>query len=116
MSQINRRDFLMKSLGAVTVVGLAATGSSFLTSCGGGDNASSGGGAADCSDISNLTADEKKVRDNFKYVDKTADAAKHCANCQFHIPPASANDCGGCQLFKGPVKDEGYCISWAPKA
>ncbi|MFY8161895.1 MAG: high-potential iron-sulfur protein [Candidatus Kapaibacteriota bacterium] len=107
---MNRRNFLVKSLGAATFVGLAVVGGSVLTSCGGSDKA-----AADCNDLSALTAEEKALRTNFKYVTASTEAGKQCLNCQFYKAPATEAECGGCQLFKGPIVKEGYCISWAMK-
>lgn len=111
MSNINRRDFLLKSLGAAAFIGLTAVGSGVITSCGGGEKPA----GADCNDLSGLSADDKKLRENFKYVTNSTEAGKNCLNCQFYKAPASEAECGGCQLFKGPVMKDGYCMSWALK-
>ncbi len=104
----NRRSFLKSSMGAVALVGISVFGGSIISSCGGEK-------APDCNDLSALTADEKKLRENYKYVINSKEAGKQCSNCQLYNAPATEKDCGGCQLFKGPVAKEGYCISWALK-
>lgn len=106
----NRRSFLKSSLGAAALVGITVIGGGIISSCG-GDKAP----AQDCNDLSALTADEKALRGNYKYVTNSTEAGKQCLNCQFYNAPATEKDCGGCQLFKGPVVKEGYCISWALK-
>lgn len=107
---MNRRNFLVNSIGAGALIGLATIGGSLITSCGGSEKP-----AANCNDLSALSAEDKALRNNFKYVTTSTEAGKQCLNCQFYKAPASEADCGGCQLFKGPVVKEGYCISWAMK-
>lgn len=41
---------------------------------------------------------------------------KICANCQLYVPAESPDQCGGCQLIKGPIHPNGYCTSWVQKA
>jgi hypothetical protein len=51
-----------------------------------------------------------------KYVEKTANAAQKCNNCQLY--QAKATDAwGGCPLFAGKkVAGEGWCSAWVKKA
>lgn len=121
-TQQSRKEFL-KRTAVAGVIGIGAA--SVLGYCGrrpeeeATDEAASSAGAA-CDDISSLSPAEKQQRDtmvtNLKYVPKTADAAKNCSNCQLFKAAAAGAACGGCQLFPGPVADQGYCVSWAPKA
>jgi len=111
--EVTRRDFILRftALGALGV-GVAA--------CGGGETtpaaapqASAQAGA--CSDLSMQTDAEKAMRTQLQYVAETADPAKNCANCALYILPEGNAPCGGCQLIKGPIAPNGYCVSWAPK-
>lgn len=67
-----------------------------------------------CTDTSGLSADEIAARTTLAYADKSADAAKNCANCmQYNAGPP--DKCGGCKVLKGPVAPTGYCKVWAAK-
>jgi hypothetical protein len=55
------------------------------------------------------------MRTQLQYADVTAIPEKNCENCALFIAPAAGANCGGCQLLKGPIAGNGYCISWAPK-
>ena len=67
-----------------------------------------------CTDTSGLSADEVSARNTLAYVDKSAEAAKNCANCmQFNAGPA--DKCGGCKVLKGPIAPTGYCKVWVAK-
>ncbi|HKL88921.1 MAG TPA: high-potential iron-sulfur protein [Salinibacter sp.] len=122
--RVTRRRFL-QSIGVAGVVGASG---SLLAACGGGDDSGggdSGGSAesssktasADCTDISMLSDAQKKQRSqmvkSLQYVEETPEADKNCANCQLYQKGAYEG-CGGCQLFPGPVTENGYCNSWAP--
>jgi len=111
MSNLTKREFLKRA----GFFGLAVVGAgALMNSCGGGEKAADGG--SKCNDLSGLTEDEKKLRANYEYITVTKDAAKNCQNCQFYTAPANAGDCGGCQLFKGPVEANGWCKTWVQKA
>lgn len=127
---VSRRDFLQR----LSVIGLAGVGgSTLLSACGGGDGnggengaqTQSGNGAtaqADCTDLSGLTAQQKKQRSqmvkSLKYIEETENPDQTCSNCALYTPPEKAQTapegCGGCQLFPGPVTENGWCSSWAP--
>jgi hypothetical protein len=59
-----------------------------------------------------LAAKNDALRTSLKYVDKTADATKTCANCMHFKAP------NGCALIANDteIHPDGYCISWAKKA
>jgi hypothetical protein len=100
-------------------------GGSILAGCGGGggDEADSGQqsasattSAADpCSDTTGLTETDLQMRTNLKYVKVSTEEGKNCANCKFYLADQFGEQCGGCQLFKGPVHPEGNCSSWFAK-
>jgi len=127
--RVTRRRFL-QSIGVAGVVG---AGSTLLSACGGGssDSSSSSGGSssesssdggtttasADCSDLSSLSDAQKTQRESMvkslQYVEESPEAEKNCGNCQLYIKGDYGEGCGGCQLFPGPVSENGYCNSWA---
>ncbi|MFT4604084.1 MAG: hypothetical protein ACI9W4_000804 [Rhodothermales bacterium] len=65
-------------------------------------------------DTAGLTEQEVAMRNSLAYVDVTPDAAKNCLNCSLYLAAAAGASCGGCNLLKGPIAPNGYCISWAP--
>jgi hypothetical protein len=67
-----------------------------------------------CDDLSGVSADEIEKRKKLAYVTKTPIPDSHCSNCTLYLPPAKDKPCGGCLLFKGPVRPDGYCAYWAP--
>lgn len=67
-----------------------------------------------CDDLSGVSAEELEKRKKLAYVNKTPIPDNHCSNCTLYIPAAKDKPCGGCMLFKGPVRQEGYCAYWAP--
>lgn len=126
-NRVTRRRFL-QSLGLVGAIGAGGT---LITACGGGSDDSGGdssagseGGAstasADCSDLSSLSDAQKQQRKqmvkSLNYVEESPNAEKNCANCQLYQQEKYGSGCGGCQLFPGPVAENGYCDSWAPKS
>jgi hypothetical protein len=69
--------------------------------------------AADpCSDLTGLAPADIQMRETLKYVAKSTEPGKNCANCKFWQVPAAGAVCGGCQLIKGPINPEGHCTSW----
>jgi len=96
-------------------------GGSLLTGCGGGgDKGDSGQKAAStttsaadpCGDTTGLSETDIQMRTNLKYVEVSVDEGKNCANCKFYLADQHGEQCGGCQLFKGPVHPKGNCSSW----
>ncbi len=69
-----------------------------------------------CTDVSGLTSAEKTARTGLKYVEKSTIADKTCDNCQLYVAAKGPNACGTCQIMKGPIHPQGYCISWVKKA
>lgn len=114
----SRRDFL-KRLSAAGVVGIGA--STVLAACGGGESggqtdapAAAEEESAGCMDTTGLTEQEIGMRNSLQYVDETPDPEKLCSNCSLYLPAEAGASCGGCNLLKGPIHPDGYCISWAP--
>lgn len=67
-----------------------------------------------CDNMDGVSAEEQAKRKKLAYVNKTPIPDNHCSNCTLFIPPGKDKSCGGCLLFKGPVRSEGYCAYWAP--
>lgn len=67
-----------------------------------------------CDDLSGISEEEIAKRKKLAYVNKTPIPDSHCSNCALYLPPGKDKPCGGCMLFKGPVRAEGYCAYWAP--
>ena len=113
---ISRKEFLQycAAMGAA-VVG----GGSLISACGGGGDEGGSSGqagstaAADpCGDLTGLTDTDLQLRKNLKYVVVSTEEGKNCANCKFYLADQFGEQCGGCQLFKGPVHPKGNCSSW----
>lgn len=93
-------------------MGIAVAGAStILSACGGGSETT----PDPCKDVSGLTEQDKALRSNFNYVEKTENPAQRCDNCQLYKLPENGSTCGGCMLFNGPVTAEGWCSSWVLK-
>ncbi|NNE71896.1 MAG: hypothetical protein HKN29_16245 [Rhodothermales bacterium] len=114
----SRRDFL-KRFSAAGAIGISA--STVLAACGGGESAepaaeapAAAAPAEGCMDTTGLTEQEIAMRDSLQYVDVTPDPEKNCLNCSLYLAAAEGAACGGCNLLKGPIAPNGYCISWAP--
>lgn len=120
----SRRKFLGKYLfaGSVTLgAGFILTGSSLKTLAKGSDQAQDQQPKTPqpaqknpCDNMAGVSAEELEKRKKLAYVNKTPIADSHCSNCTLYIPPGKDKPCGGCMLFKGPVRAEGYCAYWAP--
>lgn len=67
-----------------------------------------------CDDLTGVSAGDIEKRRKLAYVNKTPIPDNHCSNCTLFLPPGKDKPCGGCMLFKGPVRTEGYCAYWAP--
>lgn len=121
---MNRKDFLK------TFAFTAISGSVFLAACGGSDNKTQNQSTesteqpkaeeqttaqADCNDLSGVSEADLKQRESLGYVAASTEPGKNCLNCRFYQPGSQPNGCGGCQLFKGPVNEQGYCKSWFAK-
>jgi len=70
------------------------------------------GGA--CFDAASAPADDKAMREQFHYVEKSADASKKCGGCAFFTGDVAA--CGTCSIFSGPANGGGHCGSWAARS
>jgi hypothetical protein len=67
-----------------------------------------------CDDLTGVSPGEVDKRKKLAYVTKSPLPDSRCGNCSLYVPPAGGKACGGCMLFKGPVRAEGYCTYWAP--
>jgi len=122
--EITRRSFLTR----ISVAGGLVVGSSTLVSaCGGGDKApateeapvaaepATEAATEGCTDVSGLTESEVQMRTSLQYVDASTTEGKTCSNCALYVVAEEGAACGGCNLIKGPINPDGYCMSWAPK-
>lgn len=67
-----------------------------------------------CDDMTGVSPAELAKRKKLAYVNQSPIEDNHCSNCALYLPPAKGKSCGGCVLFKGPVRPGGYCAYWAP--
>lgn len=72
--------------------------------------------ARSCTDVSNLTEQQKQTRKALQYVDDSPHADKRCNNCELFAPPAEGQACGTCQVVPGPIHPQGYCTAWVAAA
>jgi hypothetical protein len=75
----------------------------------------SGAATNPCFDYSGLGEEDLKKRKSLGFVEKAPTENKHCGNCNLWLPAKQGEQCGRCQLFKGPVPAEAYCTYWAPQ-
>ncbi|HRE51626.1 MAG TPA: hypothetical protein PK339_09400 [Flavitalea sp.] len=68
-----------------------------------------------CNDFTGVSEEELDKRKRMAYVDKSQIPDNSCGNCGLYIPWEDQTACGGCLLFKGPVREEGHCIQWVAK-
>ena len=66
-----------------------------------------------CNDLRGVSDEEIALRKSYKYVEKTPFPEKNCKNCDFWIEPEEGKQCGGCDLFEGPIHANAYCDAWA---
>ncbi|MGB5811775.1 MAG: high-potential iron-sulfur protein [Polyangiales bacterium] len=55
-----------------------------------------------------------QMRTALQYKQVSDQEGKSCSSCA-QFKPGEYGDCGGCNLFTGPVQSNGYCLSWAAK-
>jgi hypothetical protein len=125
--KINRRSFCSGMLGnGALLIGAG----SLLTACGGGEKKTetsdeksveapveaSASTGDPCTDFSQVEASELEKRKALGYVEKSPIPDNLCENCKLYIPGQPGSNCGGCQLFKGPVFLDAYCTYWADPA
>lgn len=118
--QSSRRAFiqqltLLGTAGVVTPMVLSACGGNGEPDAASGEtggDAVATGSDFSCTDTSGLTEQEIQMRENSEYVDDSPEEDKRCDNCQLYTEPAAGEQCGGCQVIKGPIHPEGYCNLW----
>ena len=111
LRQYHRRQFIQI---------FASLGFGYLTSfwmaCGAKEPSDSASATpASCDDLSSLSDIDLKYRKSYAYVDSSPISDQLCSNCNLFLPHKELKNCGNCLLFKGPVKGDGYCTSWAPQ-
>jgi len=121
-SSLTRRQFIQTTAAAgvsTLTIGFLLAGCKGDTGKSSDGEAKGGGGgggeAKGCNDVSGLTEQEKATRTSLKYVEKSPEANKNCANCSLYQQPKAGEYCGGCSVMKGPINPKGYCTAWAPK-
>jgi len=62
-----------------------------------------------------IDAASAQLRTALQYREASDQEGKNCSSCA-QFKPGAYSDCGGCNLFTGPVQNNGYCLSWAEKA
>lgn len=67
-----------------------------------------------CDDLTGVTPSEVEKRKKFAYGTTSPIPDSRCGNCKLFLPAGAGKACGGCLLFKGPVRETGYCTYWAP--
>lgn len=67
-----------------------------------------------CDDMTGVAPAELEKRKKLAYVPKSPIPDNTCSSCALYLPPAAGKACGGCALFKGPVRPGGSCAYWAP--
>src|SRR5687768_9678134 len=67
-----------------------------------------------CDDLTGVAPGELEKRKKFAYVNVSPMPDSRCGNCKLFLPPGAGKACGACMLFKGPVREAGYCTYWAP--
>lgn len=68
-----------------------------------------------CDDLSGASETDMAIRKKLSYVNESPIPENQCDNCNLFLPIETAEKCGGCMLFKGPVYKSGYCTYWAPR-
>jgi hypothetical protein len=101
VAKISRR----RSLRVLGTGGLAV-GLLAVTGCGGEEEPS----GPSCSTAPDQQS--QQMRSTLRYVEQSTTEGKTCSNCA-QYKEGEYGDCGGCNLFTGPVRPGGYCLSWA---
>lgn len=68
-----------------------------------------------CTDTAGLTPGDAQMRTNQEYSDRSRVPGKQCDNCQLY-KAAGPEQCGSCNVLKGPINPKGYCKLWVVKA
>lgn len=67
-----------------------------------------------CNNITELTADQKSVREAQHFTINSPFKKRYCGNCIYYKSPEprSGTPCGTCSVIPGTVNPGGYCDSW----
>jgi hypothetical protein len=110
---ITRKNFLKK----ISFIGVSTFAGGFvLSSCGDPERETPAGFKDECTDLSGLSEADKETREMYEYVGYSPYEDKSCSNCNLYIPPEKGNECGGCQVVKGPINPLGHSSQWIAKA
>lgn len=114
---VSRRQFLERmsfaAVAAGTVIVSGRADPAHATRSAPADDATVRDDGDSCTDVSNLSAEQKKTRKSLQYVDDSPHAEKRCNNCRLFKAPEEGSECGTCQVVPGPIHPKGYCIAWA---
>lgn len=94
-------------------------GGAIISSCGGNENKQAPPteeSIGPCSDLTGLSKEELQTRGQYNYVAQSPHQDKVCANCNLFILPKEGEQCGECQIVKGPIAAGAYCDQWIIKA
>jgi len=76
----------------------------------GGGGSGGGGGGEGCA--TPVDAQSTQMRSTLQYVEQSQVEGKNCENCAQYVAD-QYGECGGCNVITGPVRPQGYCLSWA---
>ena len=102
---------MQKKIGRRRVLQVIGIGTGLVTvaaACGGEESGGqSGPGCGDAIDSAS-----QQLRTSLQYKDVSEVSGQRCDNCAQYVA-GSYGECGGCNLFTGPVQPGGHCLSWA---
>lgn len=115
-NKLNRREFLERA----AAIGAAAVGAgAILSACDPPEDDDAADDQPDdefsCNDedaLAGLDDEEIERRESHDYTDDSPVEGEYCYNCALYEEPEGGEDCGGCQLFAGPVHPDGWCDDW----
>jgi hypothetical protein len=106
--KLSRRGML-RVLGAVPMLGVAAGATGLVAACGKKSEPDS------CNDVGALGDAEKAARSALQYSDASPQPGKRCELCTLFQASSDPAVCGSCQVVKGPIHPKGYCTAFAAK-
>lgn len=85
-----------------------------VAGCGGEEEGGggSGGGSGGEGCATPVDAQSTQMRSTLQYVEQSQVEGKNCENCAQYVAD-QYGECGGCNVITGPVRPQGYCLSWA---
>lgn len=104
---MKRRAFI-KSLAVISAGGLGAA--AILSSCGKREKEQIPEGALNCGE--NLSPEAEQTRDQYDYLEYSQRDDEFCSNCTHWRAPEEGQNCGSCEVVKGPINPSGWCSQW----